>query len=174
MIRQFRIKNIADKNFEEARVLYNQTFPPEERRSLKVQQKLLELDNYHYEIIEVDKQFVGFMLWFSFPEFYFIEHLATIPQVRGQGIGKQVLEQFQKVHSKTILLEVELPHSEINQRRIGFYKRLGFHYNDFEYFQPPFSAGEEPLELRIMSYPRKLSETDINEFVKDLHPKIYG
>lgn len=46
---------------------------------------------------------------------------------------------------------------EIAKQRICFYERLGFHVNPFEYVQPPLHKGQDDLSLKIMSYPKLLT-----------------
>lgn len=56
-----------------------------------------------------------------------------------------------------IILEAEPPdQSDIAARRVRFYERLGFALNKYKYLQPPYSSGEHPLPLSIMSYPDAL------------------
>lgn len=174
MLTLLRIRNINEKAFRKAYELYQHSFPEEEQRSLLEQEKLLALSYYRYDLLMLNNDFAGFMLWFEFPDMCFIEHVAILPRLRGKGIGKQAMEGFTAKHQKTVVLEVELPTSEINQRRIKFYQRLGFHFNHFVYYQPPLKEGGEKLELRLMTYPEPITMDFINDFVATFHPLIYG
>lgn len=49
---------------------------------------------------------------------------------------------------KVILFEVEDPDTELAQRRIGFYERMGFHLSPFEYVQSPLQKGQDDLPLK--------------------------
>ncbi|MEG1886523.1 MAG: GNAT family N-acetyltransferase, partial [Oscillospiraceae bacterium] len=102
-----------------------------------------------------------------------IEHLATLPKTRGRGHGKQLVEDFLKLSSKPVVLEVELPENDIARRRIGFYERLGFKFNNHEYFQPPFHSDCEPLPLRIMSYPNEISKSQQDEYFQIIKSTVY-
>jgi ribosomal protein S18 acetylase RimI-like enzyme len=59
-------------------------------------------------------------------EEYYIEHLAVLPELRGQGIGKQLMEfaenQARAKGLKRLALDVEIE----NEGARRFYKRLGF------------------------------------------------
>ena len=59
-------------------------------------------------------------------EEYYIEHLAVVPKLRGQGIGKQLMEfaasQARAKELKGLALDVEIE----NEGARRFYQRLGF------------------------------------------------
>ena len=59
-------------------------------------------------------------------EEYYIEHLAVLPELRGQGIGKQLMEfaenQARASGLKRVVLDVEIENEGARQ----FYQRLGF------------------------------------------------
>lgn len=93
----------------------------------------------------------------------FLEHLATDPDLRGQGIGAKLLAYLTSDESRTVCLEAEPPESEITRRRIAFYNRNGFYLNEHPYIQPPISKGRNPVPLMIMTHGRKI---DKGEFVK--------
>ena len=173
-VKLVQIDNTSHRYFKQARQLYEEAFPPDKRRSLDVQKELLQSREYHFEIVTVKDEFAGFMLWWNFAELCFIEHLAILPELRGQGIGKQVLKNFIQQHSKIILLEVELLDSEINRRRIAFYQRLGFHFNDWDYYQPSLHEGGKKVDLRLMSYPGVVSSNFVSCFISEYHKRIYA
>lgn len=83
----------------------------------------------------------------------YIDHFATGVEQRNKGIGKLILNKFIDRVDKPILLEVELPTSDINERRIKFYERVGFKLNEHDYEIPPIKEDELPLQLLLMSYP---------------------
>jgi hypothetical protein len=72
------------------------------------------------------------------------------------------------------VLEVEPPVDEWTRRRIGFYERLGFHLNHFDYVQPPLREGRADLRLQIMSYPGALAEQDFAPCKEILYTEVYG
>ena len=172
-MRQTRLKNTSDNDFHKAWKLYEDAFPLEERRSLSAQVSILKKDNYNFDVLNDGKQFIGFILWWDFETLRYVEHFATSPQQRNKGFGKLILEKFMKSNDKPILLEVELPHSTINQRRIKFYERTGFKLNPHYYEVPPIQEGHSPLQLLLMSYPSLLSAEDVERFIKINHPIIF-
>ncbi|WP_282124767.1 GNAT family N-acetyltransferase [Algibacter mikhailovii] len=168
-----RLKNISDNYFQEAWKLYEDAFPFEERRSLDNQSKVLQIDNYNFEVLIDKDQFIGFILWWDFETHKYIDHFATALEQRNKGIGKLILNKFIDSDDKSIILEVELPTSNINERRIKFYERVGFKLNQHHYEIPPIKEDELPLQLLVMSYPNMISEKEVNLFVEKNHPIIF-
>lgn len=113
------------------------------------------------------------MACWEFPILRFVEHIAVDPNIRGGGVGKKMMADYISQSEKPVLLEVEPPNGEIEQRRIGFYERLGFHLNPFEYVQPPLREGQADLPLLIMTYPRPLNVEEFNLFRETLYTEVY-
>ncbi len=168
-----RLKSISDNYFQEAWKLHEAAFPFEERRSLDNQIEVLQHESYHFDILIDNDQFIGFILWWDFETHRYIDHFATAVEQRNKGIGKLMLNQFIDSDNKPIILEVELPTSNINKRRISFYERVGFKLNDHHYEIPPTKEDELPLQLLVMSYPNTISKEEVNLFVEKYHPIIF-
>ncbi|MUG45870.1 GNAT family N-acetyltransferase [Paenibacillus woosongensis] len=163
-----------DKQFEHIFALMKASFPTSERRSYTGQKELLA--DPHYRLItktNSDNQVIAFMAVWEFPSFRFIEHIAVDPNTRGSGIGGKIMASYIEESSKPILLEVEYPDTDMAQRRIGFYERLGFRLNPFDYVQPPLQEGETYLPLKIMSYPRILTEEEFIHRKEILYTNVY-
>ena len=174
-MQQRRITTTDAPHFEQAWDLYLAAFPADERRCLDFQKMVLCDDAYHFDILTENDHFVGFVLWWEFEKILYIEHFATLPALRGKGIGRQVLADFfTKDNKKTVLLEVEKPEEEIQVRRINFYQRLGLKLNVHTYFQPSYSVGGTDVELLIMTYPIEISADELDDFCKTCHPIIHA
>lgn len=170
---QIRLRNTTDKHFTTAWKLYEDAFPIEERRLLNAQTLVMKKSNYHFDVLIDKNQFIGFLLWWDFETLKYVDHFATSIEKRNQGLGKEILENFMDNSEKPILLEVELPDSSINERRIKFYERIGFELNQHYYEVPALIDGQKPLQLLLMSYPKLLSERDVEEFTEKCHPIIF-
>ncbi|MDR2913662.1 MAG: GNAT family N-acetyltransferase [Tannerella sp.] len=168
-----RIKTTEHPLFLQIWNLYKSSFPPEERRQLRTQKKMMNNPLYHFEIITDNDVFVGFILWWGFEDIRYIEHLATSPRLRGNGYGLRILENFISKSDTPILLEVEHPDSEINKRRIGFYRRIGFILNKHLYKHPPYKKGGEYVSLMLMTYPDAITEKEARRFCEKYHPVIH-
>ncbi|MCM4169600.1 N-acetyltransferase [Arenibacter sp. H213] len=167
------LSSISDPYFLEAWQLYETSFPKEERRTLAVQEKIMNYKAYNFDLILSEDLVVGFLLWWGFEDVVFVEHFATSPELRGQGYGKKILQGFIKGEGRPVILEVELPEPGIKLRRIEFYKRLGFTLNTHHYVQPPMQKACGAIPLYLMSYPEEFTEESVAHFVTNYHPLIY-
>ncbi len=154
-------------------MLYEDAFPFEERRVLGEQLYVLQNDSYHFDILIDKNRFTGFILWWNFETLRYIDHFAIAVEQRNKGIGKLTLTNFIVGDDKPIILEVELPTSDINKSRIKFYERVGFKLNQHYYEIPPIKKGQPPLQLLLMSYPSVLSKEETDLFVKKYHPILF-
>lgn len=169
-----RINNIGHPLFAEAWKLYKKSFPPEERRQLRTQKKIMDNPLYHFEMITEKGEFIGFILWWGFEDVRYIEHLATLPSLRGKGYGLQALTRFLAQSDIPVLLEVEHPTTEISKRRIGFYERIGFVLNKHAYQHPPYKKGGQYISFMLMTYPKAITAKAASRFCEKCHPVIHA
>jgi ribosomal protein S18 acetylase RimI-like enzyme len=167
------IKNTEHPLFAPAWHLYRRSFPPEERRGLRTQRKIMNHPLYHFEIITDKGEFTGFVLWWGFDDVRYLEHLATTPRRRGKGYGRRILEKFVSASELPVLLEVELPVTETGRRRIDFYRRAGFVLNGHAYRQPPYKKGGDGVPLMLMTYPDAITGEEAARFCRLYHPVIF-
>jgi ribosomal protein S18 acetylase RimI-like enzyme len=161
--------------FSQVYAIMEASFPETECRTYASQKGLLTQPSYRL-ITEKDEQghTIAFLAGWEFTHFRFVEHIAVDQAIRGGGLGKKLMSRFISQSDKLVVLEVEPPEDEWTRRRIGFYERLGFHLNDFEYVQPPLREGQADLRLQIMSYPYVLTEQDFAPFRQILYTEVYG
>lgn len=132
--------------------LMQESFPLDERRAEELQRQVTDSEERFRCLLITDGPFrVGLITLWSFPGFTYVEHLATSPDVRNKGYGKQIMEHLSSYVPGLILLEVEPPEDEMSRRRIGFYERCGFTLHPYEYLQPPYHPDGAPFPLRIMT-----------------------
>jgi ribosomal protein S18 acetylase RimI-like enzyme len=160
--------------FPQAWILYKKSFPPEERRQLRTQKKIMNHPLYRFEVITEKNQLTGIILWWNFDDVRYIEHIATSPRIRGKGYGLHLLNRFISESAIPVILEVEYPVSEINKRRIAFYQRTGFVCNPHPYRQPPYKKGGASIPMMLMSYPNALTASETTLFCKKYHSIIYN
>jgi len=173
-MKRILVNSIENDLFHSAWELYLSAFPRNERRELEVQEKIFSNKDYFFEVIVIDEQFIGFLAWWEFEDLRYIEHFATLDQYRGKGYGRKILKQFISENTKQTILEVELPNSEIDKRRIGFYERLNFKLNLYKYEQMPYRINGEKVELLIMSCPKTIDEVTLRQFESEFRAKCYN
>ncbi len=143
--------------------LYEEAFPVSERRTATEWLKQTERSSlFQPYIIKYAGNFAGIITIWKFEDFVYIEHFATMPHLRGKGLGKRVLAQMRgKFPQLPFCLEAEHPEDKMAQRRIGFYERQGFAVAETPepYIQPPYEKDGEWLPLCLM--------TTHPQFVKD-------
>lgn len=128
-------------------------------------------DNYTIEHITVGETRMGFMGLWQVGGYTFLEHFVVYEPFRNRGVGGQALEALQDRAGK-LLLETEPPTEPMAARRVGFYLRHRMVLNPQQYIQPPYRPAGNPCELKLMSYPEKLS--DFDETVSLLYKTVYN
>lgn len=150
------------------------SFPKDERRDPEEHFNEFRKPQFRSLILEENGNIAGFMNYWQLNGFVYLEHFAVAREQRGRGRGSELMEKLCGIVKCPIILEVEPPElSEAAVRRIGFYKRLGFHPNEYEYFQPPYHNGEKPVRLMIMSRPSPLSEEQFKKIRSSLYRDAY-
>lgn len=148
-----------ETSFDEAFEILDASFPDTEKRSYEGQKALLEQPDYKLLIKRTDMgRTIALLGVWVFDDFDFIEHAAVSEKARGGGIGSRIFKEYFKENDRMIFLEVEHPNEEDAKRRIKFYKNLGFHLNQYEYYQPPLKPGMPELPLYVMTYPDPIDE----------------
>ncbi|MFS0724568.1 GNAT family N-acetyltransferase [Paenibacillus sp. 1P07SE] len=134
----------------------NNYFPEHEMKAPEHLQGLIEdKDIYHKD---EDEHYL--VLYAEFPTFLFIDYLLVTGNVRGKGIGTQLLNRY-KAKGKMILLEAEPPDEEDADtcRRMQFYERNGFRHADQIIYEREDGEGN-PFEMHILYwYPEEARYT---------------
>lgn len=150
-------------------------FPPEEYRELKDLHEYTNCTDHFYNNIILDDDVpVGFITYWDFDNFYYVEHFAINPALRNEGYGKKALDHLCEKLPFPIVLEVEMPVEEIAQRRINFYKRQGFTLWEEEYQQPPYKPGDDFLPMYLMVHGDLLCEEDFERVKSKIHKEVYN
>ncbi|MDD2219863.1 MAG: GNAT family N-acetyltransferase [Desulfoplanes sp.] len=147
----------TDALFAEIWSMYCATFPYEERRSLDEQQRIMRSEKYTLLAWLKDCRLLGFLGFWTYEHYCFVEHFAIHPDVRSQGYGTRLFRSWLRGIHKQILLEIEPVIDRTTQRRYLFYTALGFTKNPVEHIQQPFHAGLQPLPLELLSFPDTVS-----------------
>lgn len=138
--------------------IYEESFPPDERRPYADAASLrqfVDTTDGRFRILGCfgNGQLIGFISYWVFDGYHYIEHFAVDSTQRGNNIGGRMLDSFLSDISGQVLLEVELPEDEMSRRRIAFYERHGFRcHHGLPYRQPPYSPELSPLPMLLMTH----------------------
>lgn len=154
--------------------LLETAFPPQEHRELKEQRNFTDYNELFYNNVILDNERpIGLITYWKFDGFYYIEHFAISSEYRNGGYGKKVLEQLHEQLSSPVVLEVELPETEMSNRRINFYERLGYQLIQEKYFQPPYREQDVKLPMHLMIYDKDKKLKDIPTIKRNLYKHVY-
>jgi acetyltransferase, GNAT family len=170
--------NLKTEDYPSFLKLYNEAFPPDERREYRDEEHLANFikmkgGKFHAFAVKDGDLFLGFLSYWTFEGYTYIEHFAVIPEQRGKNLGREMLHHLFKEVSPNVLLEVEKPEGDIEQRRIAFYERNGFRVRDeFDYVQPPYSPDKQPVPMLLMTH----GEVNLHNIdsIKDMLKEVYN
>ena len=149
-------------------------FPTEEYRQLEELREFTDRKgNFHNNIIFDNELPIGFITYWDFEHFYYVEHFATNPALRNGGYGKRTLEYLCDYLKLPIVLEVERPLEEMAKRRINFYQRHGFTLWENDYYQPPYKPGDDYLPMYLMVHGELNAQKDFEEVKHRLYTEVY-
>ena len=150
--------NLKMEDYPSFLKLYNESFPPDERRELKDEEHLANFikmkgGKFNAFAAKDGDLFLAFLSYWTFEGYTYIEHFAVVPEHRGKRIGALMLNHLFKEVSPNVLIEVEKPEGEEQKRRIKFYERNGFRVREeFDYTQPAYSSDKSPVEMLPMTH----------------------
>lgn len=150
--------NLKVEDYPSFLKLYNSSFPPDERRHYEDEKHLANFiemkgGKFHAFTVKDGNLFLGFLSYWIFEGYTYIEHFAVDPENRGRNIGTKMLHHLFETVCNDVLIEVEPPETPEAERRIKFYERNGFRIRqEFEYIQPPYGKGQKPVKLLLMTH----------------------
>ncbi len=176
------IKELEVKNYPDFLTLYNQAFPADQRRSYEDEQHLARFikekgGKFHALAAEDGDLFLGFLSYWTFQGYVYIEHFAVNVEHRGKNIGTKMLQHVVKHINPNVLLEVEPPTDKESEDRIRFYERNGFRKREeIDYMQPPYSPEKAPVRLLLMTHGevKITGKDDMREMLRDVYNVNYG
>jgi ribosomal protein S18 acetylase RimI-like enzyme len=175
MITFHHIHNYKDPYWAAIMNIYKKSFPIEEQRPTESMERLLAEENRYRisALLNEESEPIGLLTSWNLGTFTYIEHFAIAPAFRSQGYGTWALKAFIHSLSSPMVLEVEPPIDDTTQQRIQFYQRNGLILYEYNYFQPPYTAEQEGVVLRLMG-----SIPENKDFVTNvsylLHKEVYG
>jgi N-acetylglutamate synthase-like GNAT family acetyltransferase len=170
-----REKDTKKSSFGKAWIIYEDSFPKNEKRDILHQNKLMHKNEYYFFSVSEKKQVIGLIAVWNLGTFSFIEHLAIKNDLRNKGIGSKLIKKYLDSKNNPVILETEYVNtSAIAKKRIRFWKKSGFILNKYDYIQPPYSKDKSKVPMLIMSYPHAINQKEFNKIRKKIHLKVYG
>ncbi|MFZ4739811.1 MAG: GNAT family N-acetyltransferase [Bacteroidales bacterium] len=154
--------------------IYENSFPPDERRLFKKVVSLLNDTRFSLFAIIFENEVVGMLSSWDFTSFVYIEHFAISEEYRNNGLGSYLLKKLTQKENRQIVLEVELPEDTFSLKRIKFYERFGFSICHELYTQPPYEKNKVSLPMLIMAKHAIVSLHEFQNIKKTLHQEVYG
>lgn len=163
MLHALRIKSEDSQAIAMINQLYDTAFPLYEQRSYQGRKAILNHSDYYLLNFKENDIFIGFIGCWKIEGYYYIEHFAISPALRGQGYGQKVLKQFCHDVGK-VILEIDPIIDEISQKRWSFYQHCGFQQNEYVHAHPSYYPENKPHELRVLSYPEEIAQETYQQF----------
>lgn len=157
--------------FRDAEHLIEEAFPAVERRP-REEQRLFTDNNELFcaNAVVVDGTFAGIANYWILDDVVYVEHLATVRQMRGRGIASDAITILKRITGR-LILEVEPPADDVCRRRIAFYEHNGLRLIDCPYMQPAYSTELQPVELRLMTFGEDIN---VEIAVRNIRREVYG
>lgn len=173
MLHLQQITSTADKYFEPLTKLYEEAFPPNERRDMdKFNELVFSSNELSINAIIDDETLCGLMIYWKFEDFYYLEHFAIFPEMRNRKLGERTLDLMKGIaKGETIVLEAEPADNELATRRIEFYKRNGFSILRENYIQPPYSKNKEGIKLWMLGIIG--GNNNVDDMIETLKQSVY-
>ncbi|MCE1197997.1 MAG: GNAT family N-acetyltransferase [Marinilabiliales bacterium] len=173
LLQPVRITSRESEWLEPFLLLYQESFPIEERRAAEELVERLALPEMHLMALLADQKCAGLLVVWIFPGFLYVEHLAFAEPFKGRGNGKLVLEAL-RLRELPILLEVEDPHDAESLGRIRFYEKSGFSALPVPYLQPPYRPGESVPAMSLYSDRVGWEPDVLQKAIAHFHHRVYG
>ena len=154
--------------------LYIENFPDCERRDWEKVLGVMDTDDRFQVVVARDGTGVlGFVSFWMFDGFSYIEHLAVQTTCRNRGIGGGLVNHVLSLGAP-VILEVEPPVDEATRRRVAFYEHMGLTlHNEMDYVQPPYSPEKLPVPMCLMTS-REMLVRDICQAIDVIKRDVYG
>lgn len=169
-----KLKQITKQEFNTFFKLLTADFCYEEHKNKEKEfEAVISNPLFNASFININNKDVGYICFWDFGNFIFIEHFAIFKHLRCQGLGTMFCEWFFKQYKKPIIFEVEKPTNTQTRRRINFYKKLNIVFNEFEYTQPSYHNGNDSIPMFIASYKKPISLNEYNSYISTIKKYVY-
>lgn len=151
--------------------LLEAAFPPSELPAREKLLKMMRRDDFHALVLRDEASCAnpaGILTWHELPTCIYIAFLAVDAMLRGQGLGGALLDRFTETHVSDIVLEAEALDTSMAQRRLGFYRRHGFHASGKLHIPPAATAGYEAVPYHLLSFGQALDNDATERIIEQV------
>lgn len=163
-----RIASTGHPLYTAFKEIYAGSFPVFEQRTEAQQQAAFSSAAYRLTAYTENGTFIGFMAYWTFGNYVYIEHFAMSPALRGNGYGSRALYDFVSGSPRTVLLEIDPVTDAVSAARLRFYERCGFHANGYRHIHPPYREGYSGHPLVVLSSGRPITPDEYALFARYL------
>jgi GNAT superfamily N-acetyltransferase len=168
-----QIRNTDSPLFKRVWEIYRYSFPIYEQRTFEHQQTAFKSPLYHLDVCVEEGVVIGFIAYWIFPDYAYVEHYAMAKEARGQGYGTKILGDFlRRMAGRIVVLEIDPVIDEVSTRRLEFYQRLGFQESPFRHTCPKYQPDEQEGELWVLTWPVTVDCDFYEMFYTDLHQVV--
>ena len=173
-MQQYIIDSTCHPLYQKFRSLYGVSFPAFELRSES--QQVSAFGNSHYRLLGFEEagRFVGFISYWQFDGYCYVEHFAVDTALRGMGCGSRLLNAFVGGADGIVILEIDPIVDDVAEARWRFYRRCGFLQNPYCHHHPPYDKAYRPHPLVVLTSGRLLSAEEYGRFYDDLCNVVMG
>lgn len=168
-MRQYYINSSDHPLYKPFHDLYRTSFPIFEQRSAIQQAEAFQNEQYKLLAFTENDTFLGFISYWKFETYCYVEHFAVNADLRGKGYGSDLLQAFIRSTSKIVLLEIDPITDNISEARLRFYKRCGFYENPYPHKHPAYRNEYQPHSLIVLTTEREISKEEYQKFSLDLN-----
>lgn len=153
--------------------LYRVSFPIFEQRSESQQAQAFKNHKYKLLAFTEEHTFLGFIAYWQFDSYRYVEHFAINADLRGKGYGSRVLNEFTHSAPETVILEIDPIQDDVTEARWRFYEKCGFCKNPYTHLHPPYNKeAYSPHALVVLSSEKEITELEYQTFFQDLRTVV--
>lgn len=151
--------------------LYESSFPIAERRKKKDHLRACQDPNFFPLSAWEGNQLIGFLFYWEWDAYRYLEYLAVSPELRNSGYGSRMLRHLRDTEH-TVILEIDPLSNEQSVRRLQFYERAGYTLTPYRFMHLPYRLEAEPQELLILSFPEMITKQQHNDFLAFIEERV--
>lgn len=162
------IDNFAHPLYATFKELYANSFPIFEQRTEQQQQVAFAQPQYHLTAFQDRETFIGFISYWEFEKYIYVEHFAINQALRGKGYGGEILKNFITDNPKIILLEIDPITDPVSAARLKFYQRYDFYTNPYPHTHPAYRQSYPDHSLIVLTTAREITTDEYLLFNQEL------